>query len=262
MSEDSTQLVNDYSNEHIRTCCCAGKRFVRINVPVGHVLFGKAIPCVCQRDRAERERADRMRRRCGMSKAELERWRFETFHPEQCTPANGIEGQMAIKAMRHYKEMCETYALNPKGWIALQGGTGVGKTHLAYAIAAKALSTGKGVYAHSVPEMLNMLRGGFADDTYGTWIRELKEIELLVLDDLGAQRNTEWAQEQLYEIVDKRYAVQKPLVVTTNYNLESEDCPIEKRILSRLRDGSKVKGGLVQVVRFPVQDYRPTRRGI
>jgi len=64
----------------------------------------------------------------------------------------------------------------------------------------------------------------------------------------------------MYEIIDRRYALQRPLVVTTNYNLASADFPIGGRILSRLRDRSKTKGGLVQVVKFPVKDYRPTRR--
>lgn len=260
MNEQHQDLAMAYSVEHIRTCCCRGMRYVRVDVPLDHALFGKAIPCVCQRDRMERDRADRMRRRCGMSDAELQRWRFESFYPERCVPAEGVAPQVVVKAMQAGKATCEAYGRNPKGWLVLQGGTGVGKTHLAYAIAAQALNRGEGVYAHSVAEMLEMLRAGYANDMHDAWIRELKELDLLVLDDLGAQRNTEWAQEQLYEIIDRRYAMQRALVVTTNYNLESSDCPIDGRILSRLRDGSRAKGGLVQVVRFPVKDYRPTRR--
>ncbi len=259
MSRDNDGDVMQYSIEHIHTCCCGGMRYVRVNVPVGHPLFGKAIPCICQRNAAERERADRMRKRCGMNDTELLQWRFESFLPQKCNVLKGDDRTTVINTMKQYKALCEQFADNPKGWLVLQGGAGVGKTHLAYAIAARALDRGKSVFGHNVPEILEMLRRGYKEDTYDTWIEELKRIDLLVLDDLGAQNSTDWANEKLYQIIDRRYALRLPLVVTTNWNIDSNDCPIDPRILSRLRDGSKVQGGMVRIIRFPVGDYRPKR---
>lgn len=260
MNGDIDQVALDYSIEHIKICCCGGMRFIRVNVPMGHPMFGKAIPCICQRSAMERERADRMRRRCGMSDAELRQWQFELFVPQKCYVPDGQDRAAVISTMKQYKTICEQFAADPSGWLVLQGSAGVGKTHLAYAIAARALERGKAVFAHNVPEILDMLRNGYREDTYDTWIEELKLIDLLVLDDLGAQQKTEWADEKLYQVIDRRYALQRPLVVTTNWNLDRDDCPIDSRILSRLRDGSKVRGGMVQIIRFPVGDYRPQRR--
>jgi DNA replication protein DnaC len=142
----------------------------------------------------------------------------------------------------------------------MQGPNGVGKTHLAYAIAARAMELRHAVFAHTVPETLNLLSSGFDDKTYESWLDGLKSVELLVLDDLGAQRETNWTNEQLFMIIDRRYVLGRPTVFTTNEDIESPNCQIPQRILSRLSDGTRAKGGMVRIVRFPVGDFRPTRK--
>jgi DNA replication protein DnaC len=80
-----------------------------------------------------------------------------------------------------------------------------------------------------------------------------------VLDDLGAQNDTPWAAEKLYQILDHRYRRRLPLLVTTNVNLYAPQGRIEPRVLSRILDGANLADGFSRVVLLKVGDYR--RRG-
>ena len=224
-------------------------------------LFGAAIPCICQRDANERVIAERLLRKSGIKKEELDRWDFSGFIPEHCIPLASDDPKETLEKMRRVKSVCERYAIKPKCWLILQGQRGAGKSHLAYAIAQKALSNGISVFCHSVPELLDMLRAGYNDGSYDVMLDDLMNVELLVLDDLGAQATTDWTSEKLYEIVNARSRRLLPMVITTNYNLDDDVCGIDPRILSRLRDGSKAGvEGLVHILRMPVADYRPVNR--
>lgn len=132
-------------------------------------------------------------------------------------------------------------------WVVLYGGPGVGKTHLAVGIvrgrlaraietwtAREGLALGLGKFTH-VPRMLQDLRRRFDDPTGGTFDDRLAEVcaaPLLVLDDMGAERSTEWARETLLEIVDSRWLQRRDTVVTTNVPLAS----FEPRLRSRMLD--------------------------
>lgn len=244
--------ADDYSRRFVRTCACGGAGFVRSNAPVGHPLFGKAIPCVCLRDRDAAERGERLRRRSGMSGVELSQWTFERFNANQCQPA------ASRPAMARLRTICQEYAQRPDGWLVLIGATGCGKSHLAYAIAGRALADGRQVYAHTVPAMLSMLRATFGEGNFDSVFHDLCEVGLLVMDDLGAERETEWAKEQLYALVDHRYRRRLPMVVTTNVALTD----IDGRIASRLGEGRETRGqGFARILTVPCGDFRPWRRG-
>jgi DNA replication protein DnaC len=260
MSERS-ELAEGYSREHVHTCGCLGRKFVRFNFQIDHELFGAAIPCICQRDATERERAGRLLRKSGIKPDELTRWDFSGFNPEYSLPVEGVNPKTATSEMRAVKSECERYATKPKGWLILQGQRGAGKSHLAYAIAKRALGNGIGTFCHSVPELLDMLRSSYNDSSYDEIMKDLENVELLVLDDLGAQANTDWTAEKLFEIFNTRSRRLLPTVITTNANLDDDKCGIDPRILSRLRDGSKAGiEGLVHILRMPVADYRPMNR--
>jgi DNA replication protein DnaC len=255
------ELAEAYSREHIHSCSCLGRKFVRFNFPVAHELFGAAIPCICQRDSTERDRAKRLIARSGIRPEEFSRWDFNSFNPSYCIPEAGKTAKETLDHMAKVKASCERYAIKPKCWLILQGQRGAGKSHLAYAIAERALGNGVSVFCHNVPELLDMLRAGYSDSSYNDMINDLMNVELLVLDDLGAQANTDWTAEKLYEIINHRSRRLLPMVITTNANLDDDACGIDPRILSRLRDGSKAGiEGLVHILRMPVADYRPMNR--
>ena len=146
------------------------------------------------------------------------------------------------------------YAENPVGWLVLFGNVGTGKTHLAASIGHVLLSAGRPVVFQITPRLLDHLRATFSpestvgfDDTF----EALKAVEVLILDDLGAERATEWATEKLFQLVDHRYINRLPLVVTTNKRPEQFAGEAGKRIASRLFDQ-----GISTAVAMAGADYR------
>lgn len=250
-----TPEMERYTRKCEPICACKGVGFYSLNVPVGHRWFGAAMPCICKLDNEAAERAQRLRRQSGIEDAEMRQWSFQTFDPRLSTVPVGQKEFVVRKAMAGVKQQCEQYAENPSGWLILYGPTGAGKTHLAYAIAGKQLDEGKPVYACSVPTMLQMWRNGFAHGDFERRFEHTRDVRLLVLDDLGVQRNTDWTMEQLYELVNWRYVKKLPMVVTTNVPLE--DSGLDKRLVSRMLEGTEVPGGFSHLVRLPCADVRP-----
>lgn len=250
--------AESFSNAYIHVCTCGGVGFVRINTPIGHRLFGKAIPCACKRDDQAKQRAATMRRLSGISGIELSTWTFETFTPEKCGVPQAKDSKAIRTAMGKIKQICEEYAKEPTGWLVLSGIPGTGKTHLAYAIAAQQLAVGRPVFAHTVPAMLDLLRGAVASETYEGTFAMIRDVNVLVLDDLGAQRGTDWADQALYELLNHRYANRLPLVVTMNR--APGECGMDERLVSRLQEGTQTAGGWSRILAFPCSDYRPKAR--
>ena len=259
MTDRETILMTRESRRH-KACCCDGAGFFSVDVPMHHPLFGKAIPCVCRRDSVAKDRAQRLRKRSGMSDAALSRWSFVAFDPIQCAVRPSGDRNRAIQALADAKEVCETFAKKPEGWLVLVGDVGTGKTHLAHAIGATALHQDIPVYAATAPDMLDMLRASYADGAFDQVFSNLRDVGLLIIDDMGTQKGSEWTVEKLFQIVDHRYRSQLPMVVTSNVPLAKAEGRIDRRILSRLQDGAELKGGWVRVLPLPVGDYRRRRR--
>ena len=147
-------------------------------------------------------------------------------------------------------QAAKAFAADPDGWLTLFGDTGVGKTHLAVAVAAELLSRGGGVFFAFVPELLDHLRYTFRPDsaiTYDRLFEEVKGAPLLVLDDLGKERSSPWAVEKLYQIIVHRHNASLPTVITTMVDFTRERDPIA----SRVQDPS-----IGQLVSMDAPDYR------
>ncbi|HEX7610521.1 MAG TPA: ATP-binding protein [Solirubrobacteraceae bacterium] len=118
-------------------------------------------------------------------------------------------------------------------WI--QGEVGTGKTTLAMLISKAALDAGRSVAIYSLPRLLNLLResmdseGGKLD-----FMDRLAAVDLLHVDDLGAEHQTDWVLEQLYSIVNARYEAERAIVATTNLMPDELDERLGKRTVSRL----------------------------
>jgi DNA replication protein DnaC len=127
------------------------------------------------------------------------------------------------------------FADQPQGWLLLIGPYGCGKTHLALSIAKQQIEQGAMVIFQVVPHLLDYLRAGFTttDESYDTRFRQLCEVDLLILDDFGAQSNTSWAGEKLFQLMNDRYNANAPTVMTINTLAWQQ---IDPRLASRLHD--------------------------
>lgn len=122
--------------------------------------------------------------------------------------------------------------------LLLVGPVGCGKSHLAAAAIQELLNRGVFCIFQSVPELLRRLRSSFGAEASSSdeMMKALEECELLVLDDLGSERWTAWAEEQIYTLIDYRYRHEMPTVVTTNMTLKQLEKSLGTRIMDRLVD--------------------------
>jgi DNA replication protein DnaC len=117
------------------------------------------------------------------------------------------------------------------------GDVGTGKTSLAMLVSRTVLEAGHSVAIYSVPRLLAEIKDTYdrdSGDSYMQLFRRLCAVDLLHLDDLGAERTTEWVLEQLYSIVNERWQDSRSIVVTTNLGLDDLREQLGQRTVSRL----------------------------
>jgi DNA replication protein DnaC len=118
------------------------------------------------------------------------------------------------------------------------GPVGTGKTTLAMLVSKAALSAGRSVAIYSLPRLLNEIRETHrADRSHIDLLDRLTGVDLLHIDDVGAERTNEWVLEELYSIVNARYEDQRSIVITTNILDREALCEqITDRTVSRLTE--------------------------
>lgn len=121
----------------------------------------------------------------------------------------------------------------------LRGPVGTGKTTLAMIVSRTAMEAGRTVAIYSLPRLLAEIRTTFEDDSersYTDLLERLGDVDLLHLDDVGAEKTSPWVLEQLYSIVNTRYEEQRSIVLTTNLDEEELSEQIGQRTTSRLEE--------------------------
>jgi len=169
----------------------------------------------------------------GMTRDRLNEHQFRTFDL-RVAGLHAEERESLESAFR----AAMAFADDPRGWFVLQGANGCGKTHLAAAIANKALGNGLGVFFAVAPDLMDYLRASFApghESPYDETFDRIRNVDLLILDDLGAQKASEWAQEKLYQVVNYRHVAALPTVVTTDQSLDRLQ-QAHPRVVSRIAD--------------------------
>ncbi|MFH1485125.1 MAG: ATP-binding protein [Chloroflexota bacterium] len=229
-TSSSTSSPEAEADEAATPICpiCHGPGFVRVDVPLEHPDFGKALPCRCTERALEEDRLARLERYSNLGP--LTRLTFHNLMPNgrSSAPANRERFVRALAAAHAFAE-------NPEGWLVLTGVSGCGKTHLAAAIANYRLQMGQPAFFAVVPDLLDHLRATFnpsSDISYDEFFEQVRNAPLLVLDDLGTQSATPWAQEKLFQIINHRYNAHMPTVFTSNLPLDSMD----ERVQTRLSD--------------------------
>jgi len=211
------------------TCpICKGAGFVHPRLPSGKPDYSRVIPCRCTQQELDKERKARLQRYSGLDLELLKNMTFDNFKKRVNLPPELQEN------LEEAYRLALDFAKSPEGWIVFQGVNGCGKTHLAAAIANYRLKAGKPVKFVIVPDFLDHLRSTFSPESqvsYDQLFEEVKNAPLLILDDLGKQSTTPWAQEKLYQVINYRYNAQLPTVVTTNCSTDEIDPPISSRFV-------------------------------
>ncbi len=210
---------------------CGGLGYVIPNVPPIDHRFGRAVACTCRAAEQEMARIDGLMQLSQLGA--LQNCTFDAFLSDGhgLTPGKQLNLKLAY-------DRAVTYAQNPEGWLVLKGGYGCGKTHLAAAIANQRIAMGHSAIFVSTPDLLDHLRSAFSPNAvtgYDKRFEQIRNTRLLILDDLGAQSNSDWAQEKLYQIFNHRYNNQLPTVVTTNLELEAIEIRIRSPHSSQVR---------------------------
>jgi DNA replication protein DnaC len=134
--------------------------------------------------------------------------------------------------------------LNGGKGLWLFGDVGTGKTSLAMLIAKHALDAGRSVAIYSMPRLLAEIKETFGDNSSRSYMQLfdwLCNVDLLQIDDLGAEMRTEWVLEQLYSIVNERWQNERSIVVTSNLGaLDDLREQLGERTVSRLNEMCEV----------------------
>jgi DNA replication protein DnaC len=117
----------------------------------------------------------------------------------------------------------------------LMGDVGTGKTTLAMIVSKAAIDAGRSVAIYSLPRLLNLIRAAIETEAGMIgFLEQLAAVDLLHIDDLGAENTTEWVLEQLYSIVNSRYEDERAMIVTTNLRYDELIEQLGERTVSRL----------------------------
>ena len=193
---------------------------------------GAVEPCECRSIVRTRSRAR------GLASAIPARYRGVSFdRPPLSDMARQPETRNVVAAARDYADHIGE-RLDEGSSLWLTGDVGTGKTTLAMAVSAAAAHAGRSVAIYSLPRLLARIRRTYdaesGEDSYLAFFERLASVDLLHVDDLGAEKRSDWVLEQLYAIVDERYGAQRSMVVTTNLEETALEQQIGQRTVSRL----------------------------
>jgi DNA replication protein DnaC len=147
--------------------------------------------------------------------------------------------ELAVQRVRDYCKDLPVNVAEGRGlWFF--GNSGTGKTTLAMLVSKTALEMGRSVAIYSLPKLLARIRDTYDADageqSYAELFDRLTAVDLLHIDDLGVEKQSEWVLEQLYALVNERYESQRALMVTTNHDESELEQQIGERVVSRLAE--------------------------
>lgn len=236
MAERVPHAEKEYMGEDGLLHCgiCHSKVQTRVN------LFGedRIVRCICECRIKEREayeeqrrieERERRRRLCfAKAEAKMQKWTFEN---------DDRENAQISDAMINYTEQFRDFINDGQG-LLFSGTIGTGKTYFAACIANRLIDKGYRILMTSFTKLTNDIQATF--DGKQEIIDELNNYPLVIFDDLGVERNSEFMQEMVYNIIDSRYKSGLPFIITTNLSLEEIKKPkdlscarIYDRILER-----------------------------
>lgn len=229
---------NDYIGENGLLYCgiCHTQKQIELNV-FGTIRRPMCV-CKCEAERmkqrekeekkAELERKIKRLRQMGFPESEMAEWSFDN---------DDMANPKITNAMKNYVKNFKDLRSQGKG-LLLYGNCGSGKTFAACEVANALIDKGYPVLATNFARLTNTIQGMYEGKQ--RYIDSLNQFDLLIIDDLGAERSSEFMQEMIYNIIDNRYRAGLPMIITTNLSIDKIKNPpsieytrIYDRILER-----------------------------
>ena len=223
----------DYIKDGLLHCGkCNTPKQCRVEL-MGRLITPKCL-CKCEVERRDREEeaerkkafAERIKkyRAMGFPQSQMQYWTFDNDDL-----SNEKLSNMAKRYVDHFDAMYK----EGRG-LLLYGGVGTGKTYIACMIANALIDKGFPVLVTNFARVLSTLQGTFDKQEY---LDSLNQFKLLVIDDLGIERDTGYAKEQVFNIIDSRYRAGLPMIITTNLTMQklaTESELADKRVYDRI----------------------------
>ena len=193
------------------------------------------VMCKCAAERREREEAERR---------EYERMSYMTMLRSEAfrdVPASGWRFESAavttsqLAKARGYAQNWDEFKKAGIG-LLLFGNVGTGKSYAAGCIANALIDKEVSVLMVGMSDMVNRMQGNFGADR-DSYMTSLMRPELLILDDLGAERNTSFGKERVFDVINRRWLTGKPMIITTNIPIATMQKAVsldERRIYDRI----------------------------
>ena len=192
----------------------------------------RKVRCVCKcrtemdefKDRQKQEELERKKRIC-FAESNMFNWTFEN---------DDGKNEKISNAMKNYVKNFTEFKKDGKG-LLLYGTVGTGKTYFAACIANALIDEGYSVLMTNFARLTNSIQGTF--EGKNEFIDSLQRYTLLIIDDLGAERKSDFMQEQVFAIIDARYRSSLPMIITSNLTAEEIKKPQEvgySRIYDRI----------------------------
>ena len=197
--------------------------------------LNEARPCRCREQRRRRAASG------GIGTGIGRRFLEVSFEREPIVSLDPI----VLRPVRALVRSIDANLENGRG-LWFDGPVGTGKTSLAILVAKAAKDAGRSYAVYPVPRLLAEIKRTFdrdSGDNYLAFFRRLCSVDVLVLDDLGAEKQTEWVLEQLYSIVNERWQDRRAIVVTTNIPDADPEAPGRMLTASTRELRDAVKGG-------------------
>ncbi len=253
---DLPQEDGDYIGEDGLLYCGKCHTRKQRRVEYGGKVYLVRVLCLCETEERDRREEEERRR----EEEEVMRIRKGfCIHDRRlldCTFENDAGILPQLKSARIYVDTWPERLANNDG-LMLWGDVGTGKSFYAACIANALIERGVPVLMTSFPKILNGLSGFYSEDK-NEFIASMMRYDLLVIDDFGVERDTEYALEQVFHVIDERYKTGKPLILTTNLSLSTLKNPPD---LAHRRIYDRVLSMCVPV-RFSGKSYREAEKAV